>query len=240
MSFQVYEKLCELLLKQEKDEFAHCFLVLEWNLMARLQNVVDCHVENVYFDNDCLVFQFGKTKCDQTGGKNSDQLWHVYSDPHNPSICPVLSLSCYIFANPGVLIDRAIKREEEGVLQEVTDNSWERVGITSSTSSCRVRDKLKQGLLFPSRNQYQWFMTAFHSVIRDNAGGFARLCVEPGDLGLHLACKGACSYASAGCTVSPPMASICLRVCWSVGPAKERYLHYEKAGDQFWVVQFQD
>ena len=186
MSFQVYEKLCELLLERPNDEFAHCFLVLEWNLMARSQNVVDSHVENMYFDNDCLVFQFGKTKCDQTG-KNSDQLWHVYANPHNSAICPVLSLSCYIFANPGELIDGVIQRdgEELEVQQEVTGNSWERVG-TSSTSS-RAREKSKRGLLFPGGNQYQWFMTAFHSVIRDNVEEFARFGVEPGDLGSHSA-----------------------------------------------------
>ena len=29
------------------------------------------------------------------------------------------------------------------------------------------------------------------------------------------------------------MASVCLRACWSIGPIKYRYIHYEKAGDQF-------
>ena len=29
------------------------------------------------------------------------------------------------------------------------------------------------------------------------------------------------------------MASICLRAGWSMGPVKERYLFYEKAGDRF-------
>ena len=57
----------------DMDEFSYCFLVLEWNLMAGSENVVDNYVENVYFDNDCLVFQFEKNKYDQTG-KNSDQL----------------------------------------------------------------------------------------------------------------------------------------------------------------------
>ena len=36
MDFKVYEKICELFLKEEGEEFmfAHCFLTLEWNLMA--------------------------------------------------------------------------------------------------------------------------------------------------------------------------------------------------------------
>ena len=232
MSFQVYEKLCELLLRSEKNEFAHCFLVLEWNLMARSQNVVDSHVENVYFDNDCLVFQFGKTKCDQTG-KNSDQLWHVYANPHNPAICPVLSLARYLFANPGVLIDGVIdglndRRDEEGAGEQDVEEVQPEVAPGN-----RRRERSKRGLLFPGGNQYKRFMSAFHNIIKENADELARLGVEPGDLGSHSARKGACSFASAGCTVSPPMASICLRACWSMGPVKERYLHYEKAGDQF-------
>ena len=39
-----------------------------------------------------------------------------------------------------------------------------------------------------------------------------------------------CSYV---CKVSTPMASICFRDFWSMGPVKDRYIHYEKAGDKF-------
>ena len=36
MDYKVYEKLCELFMKEEGEEylFARCFLTLEWNLMA--------------------------------------------------------------------------------------------------------------------------------------------------------------------------------------------------------------
>ena len=34
------------------------------------------------------------------------------------------------------------------------------------------------------------------------------------------------------CTVSPPMTSILLRDCWSTGPVKDRFPHYEKSGHQ--------
>ena len=52
-------------------------------------------------------------------------------------------------------------------------------------------------------------------------------------LGSQSARKGAAILAACGCTVSPPMAYICLRSGWSTGLLKERYLFYEKAGDQF-------
>ena len=35
MSFKVYEKLCKLFINSEGDEFAHCFLVLEWSLTSQ-------------------------------------------------------------------------------------------------------------------------------------------------------------------------------------------------------------
>jgi hypothetical protein len=62
---------------------------------------------------------------------------------------------------------------------------------------------------------------------------FFALGISPGDLGSHLARKGASSHACAGTTVSLPMVSICLCAMWSMGDIKERYLQYEKVGDQY-------
>ena len=41
------------------------------------------------------------------------------------------------------------------------------------------------------------------------------------------------TLVTTGCTVSPPMAAVCIRAGWSMGPVKDRYIHYEKAGDEF-------
>ena len=103
MGFNVYKKICELFLAEEHEEFifARAFLTLEWNLMARSENVVHAHILHVHWEEDCLVFRFVKSKGDQMG-RNRDQEWHVYANPHNPAICPVLSLACYIFSNPGI------------------------------------------------------------------------------------------------------------------------------------------
>ena len=76
-------------------------------------------------------------------------------------------------------------------------------------------------------------MGIFHKVIERNKEVFEVLGIKEGDLGSHSCRKGAITLVSAGCTVSPPMAAICLRACWSMGPMKDRYIHYEKAGDQF-------
>ncbi len=98
VGFDVYKKICELFLRKEGEEFlfARVFLCLEWNLMARSENIVHAHILHVHWDADCLVFCFVKSKGDQMG-QNSDQEWHVYANPHNPELCPVVALLvCYI------------------------------------------------------------------------------------------------------------------------------------------------
>ena len=52
-------------------------------------------------------------------------------------------------------------------------------------------------------------------------------------LGAHSIRKGSITIFATGCTVSPPMASICLRAGWSTIPIKDQYTHYKKVGDQF-------
>ena len=201
MSFEVYELMCECFLKGEDSEyiFAHAFLTLEWNLMARSENVVEASFINVFWSYDSLIFLFPKSKCDQTG-RNSDQLWHVYANPQNPKVCPVLALAKYIFSFSGI------------------------IGAIGGDGEKKI---------FPGSEQYSRFMRSLKKVVKKNKNEFESLGIDVDDLGSHSARKGAASYASAGCTVSPPMTAICLRACWSMGPVKERYLHYEKAGDQF-------
>ena len=208
MDFKVYEKICELFLKEEGEEFlfAHCFLTLEWNLMSRSDNIVNAHLFHITWEDDCLAFRFGKSKTDQTG-RNSDQVWHVYATPDKPAICPVLALATYVFANPGLTN---------------IENFTELDG-----------DGNPSGRLFPGGDQYGRFMDCLHRIVENNQDEFLLLGVRPGDLGSHSAWKGACSFASAGSTVSPPMVSICLRAMWSMGSVKERYLQGEKAGDQY-------
>ena len=57
--------------------------------------------------------------------------------------------------------------------------------------------------------------------------------MKPGDLESHSTIKGSITLVCSVCNVSPPMSSICLRECWSTVNVKDRYIHYEKSGDQF-------
>ena len=184
MTFNVYSKICRILYESEDDEylFAHAFLTMEWNLMARSDNCVSMNINNVHFQDDALIFYFGKSKRNPYGD-NSEKPWHVYSNPFTPHLCPVLALAKYTLSHPDLLQD-----------------------------GC---------LLFPGTSQYERFLKVFHKVIRENRTEFEEMGVKLGDLGAHSPRKGAITLVSSGCTVSPPMASICLRACWSMSPVKD-------------------
>ena len=94
MSYDVYSAMCEIMMKSDDPEclFAHAFLTMEWNLMARADNCVGMNINHVKWQDDSLVFFFGKTKGNQ-GGENAERPWHVYSNLHHPHVCPVLALA---------------------------------------------------------------------------------------------------------------------------------------------------
>ena len=70
--------------------------------MKRAENCNDCMISHIRFEEDCLVFQFAKSKGAQNG---EDHLgpWHVYANPLEPHICPVLALAKYLITYPSVL-----------------------------------------------------------------------------------------------------------------------------------------
>ena len=57
MSFEVYKRLCEVLYNRKGDDhlFAHAFLKMEWNLMARSNKCVNMHVQHIQWRLDSLI-----------------------------------------------------------------------------------------------------------------------------------------------------------------------------------------
>ena len=64
--------------------------------MKRAENCVDANINHIYFENDSLIFEFAKSKSHQEGEEHVGP-WHVYANPMEPSICPVLSLAVLMF-----------------------------------------------------------------------------------------------------------------------------------------------
>ena len=69
MSFEAYEIIAKHLFQSgdPQDVFAHLFLVLDWSLMKRAENCVNAKINHIYWNNDCLVFEFAKEKGKQKG-----------------------------------------------------------------------------------------------------------------------------------------------------------------------------
>ncbi len=86
--------------------------------------------------------------------------------------------------------------------------------------------------LFEGLSQYYQLTNILKKVFIEHKAEFRKICFGEEDMGSHSTRKGACSHALAGSTVAPQIVSICLQVMWSMGLVKERYLHYEKAGNQ--------
>ena len=63
MSLQIYSLLCDYIIQQPDNDsiLCHAFLMLEWNLMTRSDNVTSCHLNHIEWRNGSLVI-FLRTK----------------------------------------------------------------------------------------------------------------------------------------------------------------------------------
>ena len=75
--------------------FARAYLLLTWSLMCRVNSTAVLKLANFqWIDFDCMGITFGHTKVDQFGD-DSAHLRHIYSNPHDPLVCPVLALAMF-------------------------------------------------------------------------------------------------------------------------------------------------
>eukprot|EP00804_Cyclotella_cryptica_P001238 CCRYP_012739-RB/>CCRYP_012739-RB protein AED:0.12 eAED:0.12 QI:0/0.71/0.62/1/0.71/0.62/8/4111/127 len=65
------------------------------------EDVFWAKINHISFRDDALVFEFAKTKGNQTGDEFGP--WHVYANPQAPWICPVLAFARYLFCYTDVL-----------------------------------------------------------------------------------------------------------------------------------------
>ena len=105
MSFACLKLLCEKFVKGNRDEyhFAHLFLLLEWNLIARSDNVSNLHVNDFEFEGDSLLVYLKKTKMDQEGNE-SMMPYHCCFNMVDPYLNLGLGFGVYVLlSNPGIL-----------------------------------------------------------------------------------------------------------------------------------------
>jgi len=75
-----------------------CYIILCWNLCARVQTASNLNLGNMSWVNDSLVVRFGMSKSDQTG--EIDYGLHLFSNPFTPAICPILHIAIYVLCQP--------------------------------------------------------------------------------------------------------------------------------------------
>ena len=73
----------------------------------------------------------------------------------------------------------------------------------------------------------------FKDVFQMHEDEFIAIGICLDDFGTHSICKGTETFFSTGCTVLPPIASICFHTNWLIERLKDRYIKYKKACDQF-------
>jgi len=81
------------------------------------------------------------------------------------------------------------------------------------------------GPLFSGAQQKARFGTALRQLVNEKTG--------LNHYGTHSIRKGVATFACSGTTGGPSIASVCLRVGWSLGGVQDRYIRYESAGDQY-------
>lgn len=74
----------------------HCFILLCWNLIARAVSVGHILYDSISWEGDALTIFIGKMKNDQEGQNGYAR--HIYANPENPAICPILSLAVLVFS----------------------------------------------------------------------------------------------------------------------------------------------
>jgi hypothetical protein len=75
-------------------------MLLMWNLCARIDTVSTLHIKHFDFEGDSVKVGIAKSK------RNYSEVgtyYHLYSNPVNPILCPVLSLAIHCCCNKNIL-----------------------------------------------------------------------------------------------------------------------------------------
>jgi integrase len=75
--------------------YPHLFTILCWNLFARSNSVATLRFHHFDWKEDCMLITIPRHKGDQEGNRVVPV--HVYANPLNPELCPVLALAIHVF-----------------------------------------------------------------------------------------------------------------------------------------------
>ena len=78
--------------------------------------------------------------------------------------------------------------------------------------------------LFPGDNQYGLYGGLFGKVVKGTENELLALGFHPYDIDTHSLRKEVVTMVASGCTVSPPISSLCIRAGWVMGGVKDKYI----------------
>ena len=206
LTFEGYRLLARALMRAMPAQmlFAWPYLLLQWNLIARAKSVAMLMMEHISWESDALMVTVPKHKGDQEGANVFPR--HVYANPSDPAICPVLALAVLVFV-------RVLRFDPN----------------SSSTSS---QAALPNYRLFDGDNSETRFSEIFKKVIAAMPAAEAQhLGGSKKELGTHSVRKGAATYCT-GMVDGPSPIAVFLRAGWTLGGVKDRYLFAGTGGDQ--------
>jgi hypothetical protein len=204
LPFDGYRTVAALLFRSEPFNqmlFAWPFLILQWNLIARTATVSSMMMEHIGWEGDALLITTPKHKGDQEGVKCFAR--HLYANPTNPALCPVLALAVVTFV-------RSLRHDPTS-----TD--------PRALSSFRIFDG--------PNNNARFSDTLLRIISAVPSSDVHLLGGEKKQLGTHSVRKGAASYC-AGMINGPSTVQVFLRAGWSLGNVQDRYLFAGAGGDQ--------
>lgn len=101
LNYAFYRRIAvEMQKSMHKDSgFSHLFLLLSWNLMCRSKSTAMLRFEHFIYKGDCFGVFIPMQKNDQDGSRPQDPK-HIFCNPFDPAVCPLLSLAVYLASNP--------------------------------------------------------------------------------------------------------------------------------------------
>jgi hypothetical protein len=96
-NFAMYQKIANSYLRTQGKQgiFGHLFHIFCWNLMCSAGNCVNIMWDHISWSEDALIIKFAHMKNDKFGEEQQYER-HIYANPLNPVICPILSLGLYL------------------------------------------------------------------------------------------------------------------------------------------------
>ena len=117
--------------------FSHVFLALTWNLICCAQNTSSIQGSDVHWiTSQSMKLFFGHLKTDQLG-ENTKYPQHLFANPNDPVMCPVLALSF-------TLVVASIHLSEQRVACSLVVSS-----MTTSMSCWTKFSRRKTSMIFP-------------------------------------------------------------------------------------------